>query len=86
MNDARAVRRLLDVVAELLRRGLVAFIRAYQLVVSPALPPACRFTPTCSQYALEAIRRHGAARGSWLAVRRLARCHPFNPGGFDAVP
>ena len=86
MNDARAVRRLLDVVAELLRRGLVAFIRAYQLVVSPALPPACRFTPTCSQYALEAIRRHGAVRGSWLAVRRLARCHPFNPGGFDAVP
>lgn len=86
MNDARAVRRRLDVVADLPRRGLVAFIRAYQLVISPALPPACRFTPTCSQYALEAIRRHGALRGSWLAVRRLARCHPFNPGGFDAVP
>ena len=86
MNDARAVRRRLDVVADLPRRGLVALIRAYQLVISPALPPACRFTPTCSQYALEAIRRHGAARGSWLAVRRLARCHPFNPGGFDAVP
>ena len=86
MNDARAVRRLLDVVADLPRRGLVAFIRAYQLVISPALPPACRFTPTCSQYALEALRRHGAARGSWLALRRLARCHPFNPGGFDAVP
>ncbi|HEY6948828.1 MAG TPA: membrane protein insertion efficiency factor YidD [Gemmatimonadales bacterium] len=72
--------------ADLPRRGLVVLIRAYQLVISPALPPACRFTPTCSQYALEAIRRHGAARGSWLAVRRLARCHPFNPGGFDAVP
>jgi putative membrane protein insertion efficiency factor len=86
VNDARAVRRRLDVVADLPRRGLVAFIRAYQLVISPALPPACRFTPTCSQYALEAIRRHGALRGSWLAVRRLARCHPFNPGGFDAVP
>lgn len=86
MNDARAVRRRLDVVADLPRRGLVAFIRAYQLVISPALPPACRFTPTCSQYALEAISRHGAVRGSWLAVRRLARCHPFNPGGFDAVP
>lgn len=86
MNDARAVRRRLDVVADLPRRGLVAFIRAYQLVISPALPPACRFTPTCSQYALEAIRRHGAVRGSLLAVRRLARCHPFNPGGFDAVP
>lgn len=86
MNDARAVRRRLDVVADLPRRGLVAFIRAYQLVISPALPPACRFTPTCSQYALEAIRRHGAVRGAWLGVRRLARCHPFNPGGFDAVP
>ncbi|MGE5686187.1 MAG: membrane protein insertion efficiency factor YidD [Gemmatimonadota bacterium] len=72
--------------ADLPRRGLVVLIRAYQLVISPALPPACRFTPTCSQYALEAIRRHGALRGSWLAVRRLARCHPFNPGGFDAVP
>jgi putative membrane protein insertion efficiency factor len=78
--------RLVDVAAELSRRTLVAFIRAYQLVISPALPPACRFTPTCSQYALEAIRRHGALRGSWLALRRLARCHPFNPGGFDAVP
>ncbi|MGE5231182.1 MAG: membrane protein insertion efficiency factor YidD [Deltaproteobacteria bacterium] len=72
--------------ADLPRRGLVALIRAYQLVISPALPPACRFTPTCSQYALEAVRRHGALRGSWLALRRLARCHPFNPGGIDAVP
>lgn len=86
MSDTRRARRLLDVAADLPRRGLVALIRAYQLVISPALPPACRFTPTCSQYALEAIRRHGALRGSWLALRRLARCHPFNPGGFDAVP
>jgi uncharacterized protein len=68
------------------RRGLIASLRAYKLLVSPALPPACRFTPTCSQYALEAIERHGALRGSWLALRRLARCHPFHPGGFDAVP
>lgn len=68
------------------RRGLVALIRGYKVLISPALPPACRFTPTCSQYALEAIRRHGAVRGSWLALRRLARCHPFNPGGYDAVP
>ncbi len=74
------------VVADLPRRGLMALLRAYRAVISPALPPACRFTPTCSQYALEAIERHGALRGSWLAVRRLARCHPFNPGGFDAVP
>jgi putative membrane protein insertion efficiency factor len=68
------------------RRVLAALIRVYQLVISPALPPACRFTPSCSHYALEAITRYGALRGSWLAARRLARCHPFHPGGFDPVP
>jgi putative membrane protein insertion efficiency factor len=68
------------------RRMLGAAIRGYQLVVSPLLPPSCRFNPSCSQYALEAIRRHGAVRGCWLAARRLARCHPFHPGGFDPVP
>jgi putative membrane protein insertion efficiency factor len=68
------------------RRLLAALIRVYQRVISPALPPACRFMPTCSQYALEAITRYGALRGSWLAVRRLVRCHPFHPGGFDPVP
>jgi len=72
--------------AGLPRRALVGIIRGYQLAISPALPPACRFTPTCSQYALEAIQRHGALRGSWLAARRLARCHPFNRGGLDPVP
>ncbi|HEX2250574.1 MAG TPA: membrane protein insertion efficiency factor YidD [Gemmatimonadales bacterium] len=68
------------------RRVLASAIRGYQLVVSPVLPPSCRFTPSCSQYALEAITRHGALRGTWLAARRLARCHPFHPGGFDPVP
>jgi putative membrane protein insertion efficiency factor len=86
VSEARGVHRLPAVLADLPRRGLVGLIRAYQLVISPALPPACRFTPTCSQFALEAVRRHGALRGSWLALRRLARCHPFNPGGIDAVP
>lgn len=65
---------------------LVAVVRAYQLVLSPLLPASCRFTPSCSQYALEAIRTHGPARGSWLAVRRIARCHPFHAGGVDVVP
>ena len=68
------------------RHLLAGLVRAYQLVISPALPPSCRFTPSCSQYALEAIMRHGAVRGTWLTVRRLVRCHPFHPGGFDPVP
>ena len=65
---------------------LQAAIRAYQLVLSPILPPSCRYEPTCSEYALEAIRRHGAWRGAGLALRRVARCHPWQPGGFDPVP
>ena len=61
-------------------------IRLYQWVESPWLGPKCRFHPSCSQYALEAIERFGALRGAYLAVRRLARCHPWHPGGFDPVP
>ena len=68
-------------------RGLIkAIIQTYRWLISPLLGPSCRFYPTCSAYALEALDRHGAMRGSWLAVRRLLRCHPFNPGGFDPVP
>lgn len=67
-------------------RLLSALIRAYQVAVSPMLGPHCRYTPTCSEYAREAIERHGAARGTWLAARRLVRCHPFHPGGHDPVP
>ena len=65
---------------------LILPIRGYQRFISPALPPSCRFTPSCSAYAVEAITRHGALRGSWLAARRLVRCHPFHPGGVDPVP
>lgn len=68
------------------RRLLAALIRAYQLTLSPLLPASCRFHPSCSQYTLEAVRKYGAARGGWLGVRRLVRCHPWNPGGFDPVP
>ncbi|HEY2972582.1 MAG TPA: membrane protein insertion efficiency factor YidD [Pyrinomonadaceae bacterium] len=64
---------------------LIASLRFYKLVISPFLPPSCRFFPTCSQYATEAISRYGAVRGSALALRRLLRCHPFNPGGYDPV-
>lgn len=67
--------------ARLLRRGVVAYRR-----ISPALPARCRFYPSCSAYALEALTVHGAIRGSCLTLRRLLRCHPFHPGGFDPVP
>jgi putative membrane protein insertion efficiency factor len=64
---------------------LVGILRAYQLVISPHLPPACRFTPTCSEYAIQAIAKYGALRGIYLALRRLLKCHPFHQGGFDPV-
>lgn len=64
----------------------IALIRLYQLVLSPLFPPACRFHPTCSQYALVAIADHGVVRGGWLALKRLARCNPWHPGGVDFVP
>ena len=67
-------------------RILLWCLRAYQYALSPLLGNQCRFAPTCSQYAAEAIERHGALRGSWLALGRLARCHPWHPGGFDPVP
>lgn len=65
---------------------LILLIDAYRLVVSPLLGPTCRFEPSCSRFAAEAISRHGAARGTWLAVHRVLRCHPLHPGGLDPVP
>jgi hypothetical protein len=65
---------------------LIAIIRLYQLLVSPWLGPRCRYYPSCSAYAAESLRRHGLVRGSWLAARRLGRCHPWHPGGIDPVP
>lgn len=67
-------------------RGILLLIRFYRAAISPMLPPACRYTPTCSAYAQEAVQRFGAARGSWLALRRLARCHPWGGSGYDPVP
>jgi putative membrane protein insertion efficiency factor len=67
-------------------RLMAAAIIAYRRWISPALPARCRFYPSCSAYGLEAIARHGALYGSWLTVRRLLRCHPFHPGGYDPVP
>jgi putative membrane protein insertion efficiency factor len=67
-------------------RILIAPIRLYQRFLSPLLPPSCRFTPTCSHYAVEALARHGPLKGGWLAVRRIGRCHPWGPTGYDPVP
>jgi len=64
----------------------MGLIKLYQNTVSKVLPPVCRFQPTCSQYAFEVIKRHGFARGSWLAAKRIARCNPFSEGGYDPVP
>jgi len=69
-----------------MRRVLLALVRGYARFVSPFLAPHCRFYPTCSAYAQEAIERFGTVRGGWLALRRIARCHPFHPGGYDPVP
>ncbi len=64
----------------------ILLIRFYQMFISPGLPPSCRFAPSCSAYALEAVQRHGALKGVWLGARRLVRCHPWHPGGYDPVP
>jgi putative membrane protein insertion efficiency factor len=65
---------------------LIALVRGYQWLLRPLLPPSCRFVPSCSDYAVEALARHGALAGGLLGLRRIARCHPWHPGGFDPVP
>jgi len=67
-------------------RIILLAIRFYQRVISPTLPPSCRFVPSCSEYAYQAVQKYGALRGSWLGLTRLLRCHPFHPGGYDPVP
>ncbi len=69
-----------------LRGAVLLLLRGYKRFLSPLLPPMRRFEPTCSVYTMQAVEKHGVLRGSWLGVRRLARCHPFNPGGWDPVP
>ena len=68
------------------RRALMGLIRVYQVLIAPALPPACRYAPTCSHYAYTAIDRHGAIYGTWLTIKRLARCQPWGGSGYDPVP
>ncbi|MGB5596794.1 MAG: membrane protein insertion efficiency factor YidD [Crocosphaera sp.] len=69
-----------------MKKILITVIKGYRKFISPLFPPSCRFQPTCSQYTLEAIEKFGAFRGTWLGIKRILRCHPFHPGGYDPVP
>ena len=69
-----------------MKRLLIALVKFYRRYISPLKPPCCRYTPTCSQYALEAIEKYGALKGGWMAFRRILRCNPFHKGGYDPVP
>lgn len=79
------LRGSLDTVNQVLRKGLIILLKGYQYLISPLLGNRCRFYPSCSHYALEALRQHNLIKGSYLIFRRLLRCHPFHPGGFDPV-
>ena len=82
----RLLRRAAQLFTALLKNMMILLIMFYRRAISPLFPPCCRFVPTCSQYALEAVRRYGPFKGGRMAVRRILRCHPFNPGGYDPVP
>ncbi len=75
-----------ETLRKILSAPLLLLVRFYQVCISPLKPPTCRFTPTCSQYAIEALRKHGPIKGTYLAVRRILRCHPWGGSGYDPVP
>ena len=87
MNDAqpRTMERIMKIVRKIAIFPFIVLIRFYQVCISPLKPPTCRFTPTCSASALEALRKHGLFKGSWLAVRRILKCHPWGGSGYDPV-
>ena len=86
MPSPRFWQRSLSVFKRIVAFPLIMLVRFYQLCLSPLKPPSCRFTPTCSQYAIEALRKHGPIKGLYLTVRRLLRCHPWGGSGYDPVP
>lgn len=86
MQSGRFSRTLQRLFRRILSFPFICLIRFYQTCISPITPPSCRYTPTCSQYALEAIRRYGPLKGTWLAVKRISRCHPWGGSGYDPVP
>ena len=86
MQSAKFWPRLASTAKRVLALPFILLVRFYQLGISPLKPPSCRFTPTCSQYAIEALRKHGPVKGLYLTVRRLLRCHPWGGSGYDPVP
>lgn len=80
------MKRVLSVVSRAVSGLLILFVRAYQVVLSPHIGTCCRFEPSCSAYCIEALRTHGVVSGCWLALRRILRCRPFGPSGYDPVP
>jgi hypothetical protein len=77
---------LLKIFFQILALPLIVLIKVYQLLISPIFPPSCRFTPTCSNYVLEALKKYGILKGGWLSLRRITRCHPWGGSGYDPVP
>ncbi|MBQ5701408.1 MAG: membrane protein insertion efficiency factor YidD [Alistipes sp.] len=86
MHSKRALSRLPQTFKRILTLPLIGLVRFYQVCISPLKPATCRFTPTCSQYALQALQKYGPIKGSWLAVKRIAKCHPWGGSGYDPVP
>lgn len=86
MPSAKFWKRSLPTFRRIAALPLIGLVELYRHAVSPLLPPSCRYTPTCSQYALEALRKYGPLKGSWLTLRRLSRCHPWGGSGYDPVP
>lgn len=86
MQCEKFFRQLLKICRRIIALPFILLIRFYQTCISPLTPPACRFTPTCSQYGLEALRKHGLIKGGWLTLKRILRCHPWGGSGYDPVP
>jgi len=81
-----AIKKYLDIILKLLAVPFILLIKIYQLLVSPLFPSSCRYSPTCSHYTLEALKKYGILKGSWLGIKRISRCHPWGGSGYDPVP
>jgi putative membrane protein insertion efficiency factor len=81
-----AIKKYLDIILKLLAVPFILLIKIYQLLISPLFPSSCRYSPTCSHYTLEALKKYGILKGSWLGIKRISRCHPWGGSGYDPVP